>query len=140
MLATRLLQTDAIPDIAYHVDRVFVKADRSAKGRGVTSLCVSVVDNDGRLDDRGYYHWRPHATHPDTLAAFAGARVPEYPKAVNTCGELQTRVPHLALVGWHDRTGVAEVFEWNGGHCDIKFRDTTMGPCCTGMNWEWLRI
>jgi len=240
-LATRILQTDAIPDIAYCIDGifygrdfsvmsretlsdlanasgtwVFVKADRSAQGKGVarvasrdlrhfdftsigdcviqsgveqheffekvvsgpvatlrittvkntfgaveprasfmrfgrrgadrigeTSVCVSVVDSDGRLDDRGYYHWHPHTVHPDTGAAFAGAHVPEYANALRTCVELHARLPHLAVIGWDvtiDKAGAVKMFEWNGGHCDIKFSEATVGPCFTGMNWESLRV
>jgi len=240
-LSVRILQTDAIPDIAYVVDgvfygkdfsvidrdslsdiavnagtHVFVKADRSAQGKGVvkvasrdlrdvdfgkigdcviqsavdqheffeniipgpiatlrittvknalgavevraaflrlgrrgadrigdTSVCVSVIDTDGRLDAVGYYHWHRLAAHPDTGASFGGALVPEFAKAVATCVELHARVPHVAVVGWDiaiSKDGSIKVLEWNGGHCDIKFSEATVGPCFTGLNWESLRV
>lgn len=239
-LSARILQTKAIPDIAYHVggvlygrdfsaigrdslcdvatstgDHVFVKADSSAQGKGVvkvrsqdlrhfdlgkigdcviqsavaqhefferivsgpvatlrittarnslgvvepraaflrlgrqgsdrigeTSVCVSVVDRDGRLDGCGYYHWHRHVTHPDTGVAFGGQRVPEFTNAVRTCVELHATVPHLAVIGWDvtiSKDESVKIFEWNGGHCDIKFSEATVGPCFTGLNWESLR-
>ena len=239
-LSARILQSDAIPDIAYHVDRVFygkdfsvitrdllsdiaiqagthvfVKADRSGQGKdivkiasrdlrgvdfgeigdcviqsaveqheffeniisgpiatlrittvknvlgvvevraaflrlgrrgsdriGDTSVCVSVVDSSGRLDAFGYYHWHRLEAHPDTGASFAGEYVPEYAKAVRTCVELHAQVPHLTVVGWDvtiSKDSSIKVFEWNGGHCDIKFSEATVGPCFTGLDWESLR-
>lgn len=239
-LSARILQSDAIPDIAYHlhgvlygrdfsvIDReslsdiamrtgahVFVKADHSSEGKGVvkvasrdlrdvdfskigdsviqsaveqhpffesiisgpvatlrittvknplgvvelraafvrigrrglerigeTSVCVSVIDDDGTLDAFGYYHWRRLEAHPDTGAAFGGTRIPEFANAVATCRELHARVPHLSVVGWDvaiSREGAVKVLEWNGGHPDIKFSEATVGPCFTGLNWESLR-
>jgi hypothetical protein len=121
----------------------FVRLGRRGSERiGDTSVCVSVIDGDGTLDACGYYHWERLATHPDTGASFAGARVPEFAKAVATCSELHSRVPHLTIVGW-DTTiasdGSVKIFEWNGGHCDIKFSEATVGPCFTGLSWESLR-
>lgn len=238
-LSARLLQSDALPDIAYHVDgllygkdfslitrealselamqagaHVFVKADRSAQGKGVvkiasadlrgldfrqigdcviqsavdqhdffeniiagpiatlrittvknavggietraafvrlgrrgadrigdTSLCISVVGDDGRLDEVGYYHWHRHRTHPDTGVSFGGERIPEFTQAVRTCVELHARVPHVAVVGWDltiSKDGSIKIFEWNVGHCDIKFSEATVGPCFRGLGWESL--
>jgi hypothetical protein len=45
-------------------------------------------------------------------------------------------------VGWDlavSKDGSIKIFEWNGGHCDIKFSEATVGPCFTGLNWESLR-
>jgi hypothetical protein len=116
---------------------------RGADQIGDTSVCVSVIDPDGRLDAVGYYHWHRLEAHPDTGAAFGGTLVPEFAKAVETCVELHARVPHLTVVGWDvaiGKDGSIKVFEWNGGHCDIKFSEATVGPCFTGLNWESLRI
>jgi hypothetical protein len=52
-------------------------------------------------------------------------------------------VPHLSIIGWDTtiaRDGSVKLFEWNGGHCDIKFSEATVGPCLTGLNWESLRL
>jgi hypothetical protein len=121
----------------------FLRLGRRGSERiGDTSVCVSVVDADGTLDDFGYYHWKRLDRHPDTGAAFARARIPEYATAVETCRALHARVPHVGIVGW-DTTiasdGAVKLFEWNGGHCDIKFSEATVGPCFTQLNWESLR-
>ena len=125
------------------VRAAFLRLGRRGSDRiGDTSVCVSVVDSGGRLDAFGYYHWHRLETHPDTGASFAGARIPEYAKAVQTCVELHARVPHLTIVGWDvtiSKDGCVKIFEWNGGHCDIKFSEATVGPCFTGLNWESLR-
>lgn len=121
----------------------FVRLGRLGSDRiGETSVCVSVVERDGRLDACGYYHWHRHTKHPDTGVAFGGQRIPGYAKAVQTCEGLHARIPHVAVVGWDVAIGKDEsinLFEWNGGHCDIKFSEATVGPCFRGLNWESLR-
>jgi hypothetical protein len=121
----------------------FLRLGRQGSDRiGETSVCVSVVDRDGQLDTCGYYHWHRHVTHPDTGVGFGGQRVPAFTKAVQTCVELHARFPHLGIVGWDvtiDKDESVRIFEWNGGHCDIKFSEATVGPCFAGLNWESLR-
>jgi len=116
---------------------------RGADRIGDTSVCVSVVDDTGRLDAVGYYHWRRHKVHPDTGVSFGGALIPQYATAVTTCLDLHARIPHLAVIGWDvaiGKDGAIKILEWNGGHCDIKFSEATVGPCFLGLDWESLRI
>jgi hypothetical protein len=143
-VTTLRITTVKTPAGAVELRAAFLRLGRrGAKFIGDTSVCVSVVDGDGRLDEFGYYHWHRLDVHPDTGVAFGGERIPEYKKAVETCRELHSRVPHLAIVGWDvtvSKDGSVKVFEWNGGHCDIKFSEATVGPCFAGMNWESLRV
>lgn len=121
----------------------FVRIGRRGSDRiGDTSVCVSVVDTDGRLDEVGYYHWHRLDKHPDSGVSFGGTCIPEFAKAVTLCVELHSRVPHFGVVGWDvaiSKDGAVKIFEWNGGHCDIKFSEATVGPCFKGLGWEALR-
>ena len=126
------------------VRAAFLRLGRRGSERiGDTSVCVSVIDGDGTLDDFGYYHWKRFDRHPDTGASFARARIPEYRAAVDMCRALHARVPHVRIIGWDTtiaRDGSVKLFEWNAHHCDIKFSEATVGPCLTGLNWESLRL
>jgi hypothetical protein len=142
-IATLRITTVKTPTGTVELRAAFLRLGRRGSDRiGDTSVCVSVVDGDGRLDTFGYYHWHRLEVHPDTGASFAGALVPEFTNAVKTCVDLHARIPHLAVVGWDvaiAKDGAVRIFEWNGGHCDIKFSEATVGPCFTGLGWESLR-
>lgn len=113
-------------------DTEWVRSDRSVR--------IAVVSAQGDLGDRGFTEdWRQWPAHPDTGFRFAGTRIPGFAEAAALCASLHQTIPHLGIVGWDvavNRDGVAQIIEWNGGHCDIKFSEATTGPCFAGLNWS----
>jgi hypothetical protein len=143
-IATLRITTVKTPLGVVEVRAAFLRLGRRGSDLiGNTSVCVSIIDDSGRLDAFGYYNWHRLEAHPDSGVPVGGSRIPEFANAVNTCVELHARFPHLTVVGWDvaiSKDGSIKIFEWNGGHCDIKFSEATVGPCFTGLDWESLRL
>jgi hypothetical protein len=116
-------------------DTAWVQSNRSVR--------VAIVDQAGRLDDRGYTEdWRLWNRHPDTGAPFMGQCIPHFSDAVAACTALHQAVPQLTIIGWDVTIGEddqVKLIEYNAGHCDIKFSEATTGPCFLGLSWERLR-
>jgi len=104
------------------------------------SVRIAVTSGEGDLGDVGYTEdWRQWSAHPDSGFIFSGTRMPGFADASALCSSLHQQVPHFGIVGWDvavNRAGEAQIIEWNGGHCDIKFSEATTGPCFTGLNWS----
>lgn len=104
------------------------------------SVKVSIMDDDGTLDEFGYTpDWRAWPAHPDTGVPFAGRKVPAFAKAVELCRSLHAKLPHFALIGWDaaiNREGKPELIEWNTSYTNISFQEALNGPHFADMGWE----
>lgn len=106
------------------------------------TILVAVLDLNGALDSVGYGgDWRKWHFHPDTQFVFEGKKTPYFTKAVETCINLHSLVPHFKAIGWDTsitEDGHVKVMEWNAVYPGIKFHEATAGPCFHGLNWESL--
>jgi Sugar-transfer associated ATP-grasp len=85
--------------------------------------------------------WTRTDRHPDTGAAFAGASIPAFSKAVDACLALHDRAPHVLCAGWDlCITPGAEVriFEVNSGHTGVNFSEAATGPIFLGLGFDTL--
>ncbi|MBN3849991.1 hypothetical protein G3N58_24670 [Paraburkholderia sp. Ac-20342] len=105
-------------------------------------VCVPVKIETGELCDEGYLgDWGAVDAHPDSGVRFAGMKLPEFAQCVATVLRLHGKIPFARCVGWDvtvDADDRVQVMEWNGEHNDVKFSETTQGPCFMGLNWEKL--
>ena len=115
-----------------YAGRTYVEADRS--------LRCAVTDGQGSLAAEALDEtWRPHSRHQDSGFVFQDSRIPLFSKALDTCLQLHTVMPHDQIVGWDvgiTKAGNIEIMEWNSGHTDIKFSETTVGPIFADCDFE----
>ncbi|MEI3611401.1 sugar-transfer associated ATP-grasp domain-containing protein [Pseudogracilibacillus sp. SO30301A] len=115
-------------------DSVLVQVDRTVR--------IPVIDESGLLGEYGTnFEWKRHYKHPDTGYKFYNQTIPHFNKAVQTCIKLHKKIPHFAIIGWDvsiNAKGNPEIIEWNARHPDIKFIETTTGPCFKTLEWEKL--
>ena len=97
----------------------------------------------GALDERGYLpNWLKISAHPDTGVEFKSKIIPSYAQCVKVVTSCHRRMPYVRCIGWDlsvDVAGKVKIIEWNGGHNDIKFGESTQGPCFKDLNWERFR-
>lgn len=112
--------------------RAFVVAEQSLRC-AVTDLQGSLAAD--ALDET----WRQISEHPDTGFVFRDSRIPFFAKALDTCLQLHSRLPHDQIVGWDvaiTGEGRIEIMEWNSGHTDIKFSEASVGPIFRDCGFE----
>lgn len=118
--------------------RLGTGGDRWVKSE--SQIAVSVVDDQGTLADEGQdKHWRCFPRHPDTGFPFAGAAIPYFREAVDTCLAFHRDLPHQFIIGWDlavTPTGAPSVLEINSGEIGITHFEATIGPIFRGCGFE----
>lgn len=140
-VATLRVATGRIEGAAPHLVGSFLRMGAGAsRAIGLESLEAPVVDAEGTLAPYAITEdWRRAPRHPDTGAAFAGLRVPEFGRAAAHCLALHERLPQFGFIGWDvvlDRAGAVQVMEFNTAHPETKVIEMTVGPCFRDFRLE----
>lgn len=120
--------------------RVGRNADTHVKSASHIRIPIDLVS--GELNPKGYLtNWLAIDAHPDSKVVFAGRKIPSFDKCISAVLDLHKAVPYVRCVGWDmivDSTDRVKLMEWNGNHNDIKFSESTQGPCFADLGWEKL--
>ena len=85
--------------------------------------------------------WLEIPSHPDSSIEFSGQVMPGFDKCKDIALNLHAKIPYVRCIGWDltvDEAGEPHVLEWNGAHNDIKYSESTQGPCFADLGWESL--
>jgi len=108
-----------------------------------SNLRVPIINKAGELGEfASDAEWKRFYKHPDTDYIFKGQIIPHFKKATNAMENIHKTFPHFTIIGWDvsvTETGQPQIIEWNAGHPDIKFTESTIGPSFKDLNWENLK-
>jgi hypothetical protein len=135
---TTVLNASGRPELRAAYIRLPRLSDSFVKSRTLTRVPLDLET--GAFAERALLsNWSFSATHPDTGAAFAGARMPAFAASRELVLHCHASAPFVGCVGWDiavDATERPWLLEWNAMHNDIKASEMTVGPCFTGLGWE----
>jgi len=110
--------------------------------RAITSVTVAIHLDSGILHDTAHLpNMTPLTEHPDSNLAFANQAIPNFAECVDTCIELQKKLPFARTIGWDvtvDQSGKPVIIEWNGVDHNLFTSEAIQGPCFADLGWEKL--